>query len=63
LHFGNTPLLKTVSGVSAIACAYRGSKNRRRQIPGYAIRPMADGDHEPAIGSVEGENDLTSVMN
>jgi hypothetical protein len=25
--------------------------------------PMGDGDHEPAIGSVEGENDLTSVMN
>src|SRR5712692_9732920 len=35
--FGQHPLLKTVSGVSAIACPYRGSNNRRRQILGYAI--------------------------
>src|SRR6202050_5550258 len=32
--FGQHPLLKTVSGVSAIACPYRGPKNRRRQILG-----------------------------
>src|ERR1700681_4036050 len=37
--FGQHQLLKTVSGVCAIACPYRGSNNRRRQIPGNAIRP------------------------